>query len=68
LGDLLIEIACIPSIYLLYFSGNKTMSHQFETGFFASNLPAWHGLGTILENPPTFAGQLNKTLRSFLKA
>ena len=31
------------------------MSHQFESGFFASNTPAWHGLGTVLDNPPTIA-------------
>ena len=31
------------------------MSHQFESGFFASNRPAWHGLGKILNNPPTIA-------------
>lgn len=29
------------------------MSHQFESGFFASNTPAWHGLGTVLNHPPT---------------
>lgn len=28
------------------------MSHEFESGFFA-NEPAWHRLGTVLENPPT---------------
>ena len=31
------------------------MSHQFESGFFASNTPAWHGLGKVLDNPPTTA-------------
>lgn len=28
------------------------MSHLFETGFFVSQ-PAWHGLGKVLDNPPT---------------
>ncbi len=27
------------------------MPHQFESGFFLT--PAWHGLGKILDNPPT---------------
>ena len=27
------------------------MSHKFESGFFLT--PAWHGLGKILDNPPT---------------
>ena len=31
------------------------MAHQFESGFFASNTPAWHGLGTVLDHPPTIA-------------
>lgn len=25
------------------------MSHEFESGFFAGNRPAWHGLGTVIE-------------------
>lgn len=28
------------------------MSHAFETGFFVSE-PAWHGLGVVLQDPPT---------------
>jgi phage/plasmid-like protein (TIGR03299 family) len=28
------------------------MSHEFETGFFVKE-KAWHGLGTILDKPPT---------------
>jgi len=28
------------------------MSHEFETGFFVKQ-PAWHGLGTVLEAPPS---------------
>ena len=28
------------------------MSHEFESGFFV-NTPAWHRLGTMLDNPPT---------------
>lgn len=28
------------------------MAHEFETGFFVKQ-PAWHGLGTVLEAPPT---------------
>ena len=30
------------------------MSHHFESGVFV-NEPAWHGLGTVLNNPPTTA-------------
>ena len=30
------------------------MSHQFESGFFV-NQGAWHGLGTVLNNPPSTA-------------
>lgn len=30
------------------------MTHQFESGFFV-NQGAWHGLGTVLDNPPTTA-------------
>lgn len=30
------------------------MSHQFESGFFV-NKGAWHGLGTVLDNPPSTA-------------
>ncbi len=33
------------------------MSHEFETGFFVSQ-PAWHGLGTVLQDPPTMAEAL----------
>lgn len=28
------------------------MAHEFESGFFV-NTPAWHGLGTVLNNPPS---------------
>ena len=28
------------------------MAHEFETGFFVSQ-PAWHGLGTVLADPPS---------------
>lgn len=28
------------------------MAHEFESGFF-TKLPAWHGLGTVLNAPPT---------------
>lgn len=28
------------------------MAHEFETGFFVG-VPAWHGLGTVLDNPPS---------------
>lgn len=28
------------------------MSHEFETGFFLHD-PAWHGLGTVLDTPPS---------------
>lgn len=24
------------------------MAHEFETGFFGGNMPAWHGLGTVI--------------------
>ena len=30
------------------------MSHQLESGFFV-NKGAWHGLGIVLDNPPTTA-------------
>ena len=30
------------------------MAHQFESGFFTGR-GAWHGLGTVLESPPTIA-------------
>lgn len=33
------------------------MSHAFETGFFVSE-PAWHGLGVVLQDPPTIAEAL----------
>lgn len=29
------------------------MSHEFESGFFGSRQPAWHGLGTVLEGQLT---------------
>ncbi|WP_036486675.1 DUF932 domain-containing protein, partial [Myxosarcina sp. GI1] len=28
------------------------MPHEFESGFFVAK-PAWHGLGKVLNNPPT---------------
>lgn len=31
------------------------MSHNFDTGFFGSSLPAWHGLGNVLEGQLTSA-------------
>ena len=33
------------------------MAHEFETGFFV-NQPAWHGLGTLLSDPPTIVEAL----------
>lgn len=27
------------------------MAHEFESGFFAGNEPAWHGLGTVIDEP-----------------
>jgi phage/plasmid-like protein (TIGR03299 family) len=33
------------------------MAHEFETGFFVTE-PAWHGLGTVLQDPPTIAEAL----------
>jgi phage/plasmid-like protein (TIGR03299 family) len=33
------------------------MAHEFETGFFVKQ-PAWHGLGTVLEAPPTVEAAL----------
>jgi phage/plasmid-like protein (TIGR03299 family) len=33
------------------------MAHEFETGFFVSE-PAWHGLGVVLQDPPTVAEAL----------
>lgn len=33
------------------------MAHEFESGFFVSE-PAWHGLGTVLQDPPTMAEAL----------
>jgi len=33
------------------------MAHEFETGFFVTE-PAWHGLGTVLADPPTVAEAL----------
>ncbi|MBU1068637.1 DUF932 domain-containing protein, partial [Myxococcota bacterium] len=32
------------------------MSHEFESGFFHAT-PPWHGLGTVLEDPPETASQ-----------
>jgi len=32
------------------------MSHDFESGFFVVK-PPWHGLGTVLEDPPATAGE-----------
>ncbi len=32
------------------------MSHQFESGFFHAT-PPWHGLGTVLEDPPDTASE-----------
>ena len=28
------------------------MAHEFESGFFVTE-PAWHGLGVVLQDPPT---------------
>ena len=33
------------------------MAHEFETGFFVAQ-PAWHGLGTVLQNAPSIAEAL----------
>jgi len=35
------------------------MSHEFESGFFVRQ-EAWHGLGTVLENPPSNAREAIK--------
>ncbi|MBD2772942.1 DUF932 domain-containing protein [Iningainema tapete] len=35
------------------------MSHQFESGFFVAKA-AWHGLGTVLDSPPTTAQAIVK--------
>jgi len=32
------------------------MSHEFESGFFHAT-PPWHGLGTVLEDPPATASE-----------
>ncbi len=32
------------------------MSHDFETGFFVAT-PPWHGLGTVLDDPPATASE-----------
>lgn len=29
------------------------MAHEFESGFFARNIPAWHGLGIVVKDAPT---------------
>lgn len=33
------------------------MAHEFETGFFVSE-PAWHGLGVVLQDPPSMSEAL----------
>jgi phage/plasmid-like protein (TIGR03299 family) len=33
------------------------MAHEFESGFFVTE-PAWHGLGTVLQDPPTIGEAL----------
>src|SRR5262245_1582345 len=33
-------------------SGKNVMSHQFESGFFV-RVPAWHRLGTVVQEAPT---------------
>ena len=35
------------------------MSHEFESSFFVRR-EAWHGLGTVLENPPSNAREAIK--------
>ena len=35
------------------------MSHEFESGFFVSQ-PAWHGLGSVLNNPPSIASAIEE--------
>jgi Domain of unknown function (DUF932) len=35
------------------------MAHNFESGFFA-NKAAWHGLGTVLDNPPNTSQALSE--------
>lgn len=36
------------------------MAHEFESGFFVHQ-PAWHGLGTVLDNPPTCLQALERS-------
>lgn len=36
------------------------MSHEFESGIFTKT-PAWHGLGVVLDNPPTIQEALVKS-------
>lgn len=36
------------------------MSHEFESGFFVSQ-PAWHGLGSVLNNPPSIVDAIEET-------
>jgi hypothetical protein len=35
------------------------MAHNFESGFFV-NKAAWHGLGTVLDNPPNTSQALSE--------
>lgn len=34
------------------------MAHEFESGFFAKNNPAWHGLGTVVKDSPSVSAGL----------
>jgi len=36
------------------------MAHEFESGFFGGNKPAWHGLGTVIPDDVVAAGEAIK--------